>query len=310
MIMLGVDHIGVGVSDVDRSVAFYGDLGFTEIAWDYTGELPGLEQVAGRSGVAARVVMLRNPRPSVLGLGGVKLVHITDEPVPPVPEGMAWGERGICEVCLHARDQASLYRWLTEERHYPGLMAPNDAQLDPYGTRVSLSYVADPDGGKVEMLEWLDLDSGWPGDVRPEGVNHVAFGVESLDRAKAFWSQLDFGDVLFESDGYFEPMHPWYPGEPPRQKMLLLTNPQGAGLEPVEHIPPSPDMRGRWGRLGPFEFAVGVRHLERGIERLCELGVQLRSEPQTIDLGDGARWRYAYFADPDNLYVSLCEMRY
>ena len=152
-------------------------------------------------------------------------------------------------------------------------MAPNDAQLDPYGTRVSLSYVADPDGGKVEMLEWLDLDSGWPGDVRPEGVNHVAFGVESLDRAKTFWSQLDFGDVLFESDGYFEPMHPWYPGEPPRQKMLLLTNPQGAGLEPVEHIPPSPDMRGRWGRLGPFEFAVGVRHLERGIERLCELGV-------------------------------------
>ena len=103
MIMLGVDHIGVGVSDVDRSVAFYGDLGFTEIAWDYTGELPGLEQVAGRSGVAARVVMLRNPRPSVLGLGGVKLVHITDEPVPPVPEGMAWASAAFAKsACTRA----------------------------------------------------------------------------------------------------------------------------------------------------------------------------------------------------------------
>jgi catechol 2,3-dioxygenase-like lactoylglutathione lyase family enzyme len=308
--MLGVDHIGVGVSDIDRSLAFYGDLGFTEVAWDYSGPLPGLERVAGRPGVAARVLMLRNPRPGVLGLGGVKLVRVTDEPIPPMPDGMAWGEPGICEVCLHARGQADLYRRLTEERGYTGLMEPNDAELDPHGTRVTLSYVADPDGGKVEMLEWLDLASGWPGEQRPEGVNHVAFGVASLERAKEFWSQLDFGGLVFESDGYFEPMHPWYPGEPPRQKMLLLTNPHGAGLEPVEHIPPSPDMRGRWGHLGPYEFAVGVRHLERAIERLGKLGIELRSEPQTIDLGGGASWRYAYFADPDDLYVSLCELRY
>jgi catechol 2,3-dioxygenase-like lactoylglutathione lyase family enzyme len=40
MIMPGVDHIVVGVSDVGRSLAFYGDLGFTEIAWDYTGGCP------------------------------------------------------------------------------------------------------------------------------------------------------------------------------------------------------------------------------------------------------------------------------
>jgi diaminopimelate decarboxylase len=69
-------------------------------------------------------------------------------------------------------------------------------------------------------------------------------------------------------------------------------------------------MRGRWGHLGPYEFAVGVRHLERGVARLRELGIELRCEPQTIDLGGGATWRYAYFADPDDLYVSLCETRY
>jgi len=308
--LLGVDHIGVGTTDVEKSLAFYGDLGFSEVAWDYEGPLPGLELVAGRGDVQARVLMLRNPRPGILGLGGVKLVHVTDEPVPPLPEGMAWGERGICEVCLHARGQAELYRWLTEERGYPALMEPNESALDPLGTRVSLSYVADPDGGKVEILEWLDLDSGWPGPPRPHGVNHVAFGVESLQRAREFWEKLDFGDILFDSDGYFEPMHPWYPGEPPRQKMMLLTNPHGGGLEPVEHIPASPDMRGRWGRQGPFEFAVGTRHLERAVERLQELGIELRGEPQTIDLGDGAQWRYAYFVDPDHLYVSLTEMRY
>jgi hypothetical protein len=34
------------------------------------------------------------------------------------------------------------------------------------------------------MLEWLDLDAGWPGGVPPEGVNHVAFGVASMQNAK------------------------------------------------------------------------------------------------------------------------------
>jgi hypothetical protein len=39
-------------------------------------------------------------------------------------------------------------------------------------------------------------------------------------------------------------------------------------------------MRGRWGRLGPFEFAVGVRNLDRALERLGELGIELRSKPK------------------------------
>jgi len=28
-----------------------------------------------------------------------------------------------------------------------------------------------------------------------------------------------------------------------------------------------------------------------------------------IDLGGGASWRYAYFADPDGLYVCVTEVR-
>jgi catechol 2,3-dioxygenase-like lactoylglutathione lyase family enzyme len=306
--MFGVDHIGVGVADVDRSLRFYADLGFTEVAFDYEGPLPGLERVAGRPDVTGRVVMLRSVNETVLGPGAIKLVHTTDAPPPPMPTGMAWGEPGICEVCIHARDQAALYRRLVDELGHPGLMEPNDAPLPPYGTRCSLSYVADPDGTKIELIEWLDLEHGWPDGAGPQGVNHVAFGVASLERTRAFYERLGFTGMLFESDGYFEPMHPWYaPREAPRQRMTLLMNPHGAGMEPVEHHPPSPDMRGEWGHLGPFDFGIGVRSLDRAV---AELQLELRSEPQTIDLGGGATWRYAYFADPDDLYVCLTEARY
>jgi hypothetical protein len=64
-------------------------------------------------------------------------------------------------------------------------------------------------------------------------------------------------------------------------------------------------MRGEWGHLGPFDFGVGVRNLD-----VAAGSVQLTAEPQTIDLGGGATWRYAYFEEPDGTYVCLTEARY
>jgi catechol 2,3-dioxygenase-like lactoylglutathione lyase family enzyme len=300
MLTTGVDHIGVGVSDMDRSTSFWAELGFTDVAFDYTGPLGGLP---GRDGAGARVVMLRPAQPTVLGPAAVKLVQ-TAAP-PPMPEGMAWGEPGVCEVCIHVKDQAALYEQLVANGH-TGLMEPNESPLDPYGTMCSLSYVADPDGTKIELIEWLDLERGWPEDPGPQGVNHVAFGVASLERTREFYRALGFTGMLFNSDGYFEPMDPWFaPREAPRQKMTLLTNPFGGGLEPVEHDPPSPDMRGEWGHLGPFDFGVGVRNLD-----VAAREVDLVAEPQTIDLGGGATWRYAYFDEPDGTYVCVTEARY
>jgi catechol 2,3-dioxygenase-like lactoylglutathione lyase family enzyme len=308
---LGVDHIGVGVSDMERSLAFYADLGFTEVAFDEELELPGLERVAGRSGVTARVAMLRPARPTALGMAAVKLVSTTDQSPPPMPDGIGWGEPGVCEVCLHVKDQAATYQRLLAEHGVTGLMEPNEAPLPPYGTLCSLSYVADPDGTKIEMIEWHDLEEGWPVASGPQGVNHVAFGVRDLERTREFYGALGFTGMLFESDGFFEPMHPWYaPRTPPSQHMMLLTNPHGGGMEPVQHTPPSPDMRGEWGHLGSFEFAVGVRNIELAAAALARAGIELLCKPQTVALGNGGSWSYAYFVEPDATYVALTETRY
>ena len=45
--LTGLDHIGVGVSDMDASLGFYAELGFIDVAFDYTGPLPGLATVTG-----------------------------------------------------------------------------------------------------------------------------------------------------------------------------------------------------------------------------------------------------------------------
>jgi catechol 2,3-dioxygenase-like lactoylglutathione lyase family enzyme len=291
------------------SLEFYAELGFTDVAFDYTGSLPGLTAITGYDDTEARVVSLRTGNPTVLGRASIKLVEITNRTPPPAPEGQAWGEPGICEVCVHVNRQSDFYRELVARGH-TGLMEPNESDLPPYQTHCGLSYVADPDGAKIELIEWSTLEAGWPVEPGPQGVNHVAFGVVDLERTRRFYRRLGFTGQLFESDGYFEPMHPWFhPRTPPRQRMTLLTSPFGGALEPVQHFPPSPDMRGEWGHLGTYEFAVGARCIDSAIEHLAAGDIALVGEPVTIDLGGGATWRYAYFQDPDDLYVCVTEVR-
>ena len=57
----GVDHVGVGVSDLDEGIAFYGRVGFSDVLFDWTGEVPGTDALTGGARRRARVAMLANP---------------------------------------------------------------------------------------------------------------------------------------------------------------------------------------------------------------------------------------------------------
>ena len=311
---LGVDHVGIGVGDLDAAVEFYGrHVGFDDVLFDYTGPLPGLEAVAGRS-PRARVAMLASATPTPVGPGRIKLVEVLDgDGPPPPPEGQAWGEVGVCEVCLHVRGVEGVHRKLVEAG-CEELMAPMSAAVVPHDVALDISYVADPWGTKIEMIEWTGLWRSLPGEPRTEGVNHVAFGVTDMARTRTFYERLGFTELLFESTEFFDPMAPWYrppwyPGDLPAQHMTMPMAPQGAAIEPVVLDPPGHDCRGEWGHLGPMEFAVGVSNVERAASQLREDGVELHGEPQTIDVGTG-EWRYVYFTEPDGNYVSLVEARY
>ncbi len=310
----GVDHVGIGVGDIDEAIAFYGrHVGFDDVRFDWTGEVPGLEAIAGRI-PRARIAMLASGAATPVGPGRIKLVQVLDAGGPPAPPaGQAWGEVGVCEVCLHIRGVEGVHASLVAAG-CDELMAPMSATVVPHEVPLDISYVADPWGTKLELIEWTGLWHSLPGPARPEGVNHVAFGVTDMARTHAFYERLGFSELLFESTEFFDPMAPWYRApwyseDLPTQHMTMSMSPQGAAIEPVVLDPPGHDCRGEWGHLGPMEFAIGVSNLEQGLAELGRQGIDLVGEPQAVDVGSG-EWRYAYFAEPDGNYVSLVEGRY
>src|SRR6185503_13937176 len=171
----GVDHVGVGVADMDAALRFYGQVGFDDVLFDYTGDVPGPDR-------RARVVMLDNGGATPVGPGRIKLVEVLDgDGPPPAPTGGGWGELGICEICLHARGVDGVHEQLVAAGA-ESLMEPLAADVQPNAVTLDIAYVADPWQGKLELIEWTGLWKSLPGPPRAEGVNHVAFGVVDIDR--------------------------------------------------------------------------------------------------------------------------------
>ena len=148
----GVDHVGIGVVDMGTALEFFSQrLGFSDVLFDHTGPLPGLEELTHRRRTRARVAMVASRWPTPLGPGRVKLVQVLEDGgTPAAPSGLGWGEVGICEVCLHARDVAQVHKELVETHGCTELMEFVSASTTPFDVSVDVSYIEGPGGGKIE----------------------------------------------------------------------------------------------------------------------------------------------------------------
>lgn len=224
----GVHHIGVGVSDMSTALEFYSNvLGFSEVLFDYSGPLPGMERVTGKANLNARVVMLANPRMGNFGIGMLKLVQLLPPYSPePLPEGIGWGEIGVAEICLQVYKAEEILKELVESKgcklamdivEFPSRFSDTE--------KTKLFYVLDPDGGKVEFIEKTGLGN----EPRIMGVYHVGFGVSDIKKSVEFYKNLGFTELMWDFQGVFEPMNKWH-GKPQEMKIVMLGNFCGAAV--------------------------------------------------------------------------------
>ena len=107
MIFRGVDHIGVGVGDMDVALDFYGRVGFSDVLFDYRGPVPGTEGFTGGRPRQARVAMVSNPAATPVGPGRLKLVQVLDgdgpPPIPRAPPGASSASARSACTCATSR---------------------------------------------------------------------------------------------------------------------------------------------------------------------------------------------------------------
>jgi catechol 2,3-dioxygenase-like lactoylglutathione lyase family enzyme len=151
----GVRHVAIGVSDMEKARAFYRDvLGFEEVLHEFDGRMPELDEVTGGKDMELAVLAHIPEGESAMPLlerAVVKLVYTPGYKGRVIYEGRRWGDIGLMEMAFDVSDLAGTTNALISmgaEPYHP----PTRVDMGS-GTAGSFSYIKDPDGNVVEMVE-------------------------------------------------------------------------------------------------------------------------------------------------------------
>ncbi len=138
-----LSHIGICVSDLERSISFYRDLlGFREVCeLDVAGEGPakllGLEEVELQARYlerdGTRIELLHYPVPG----------HVEDDAPRPM------NRVGLTHLSFRVEDLASTLSAIEEA----GFEILRDTHIDTPAVKVGVVFVLDPDGCRVELVQ-------------------------------------------------------------------------------------------------------------------------------------------------------------
>ena len=147
-------------------------------------------------------------------------------------------------------------------------------------------------------------------------VHHVGITVRDLDRSVAFYH-----DLL--GLPFVVPPTPWFEGEdlarglgvepPVALRVALFEVGDGATwFETLQYRSPASHTERALPQsdIGAGHVAFHVADIAATYARLRAQGVEFNSEPQVVDSGPLAGWRWVYFRDPDGHTMELVEVAY
>lgn len=144
--ILGIYHVNLNVSDIERSTKFYGLLGFREVDRFHEKGTPGLDRGLGfpYTETHARFLALGNkPHETVLDL--VQWVEPEAARVP-----IALNQIGMPRLCLRVKD---LDEEVTRLREHGVEFISEPQEIDTLARKPRFVLFRDPDGIVLELVE-------------------------------------------------------------------------------------------------------------------------------------------------------------
>ena len=143
--VIGFDHIGIVVKDLDAIVSFYRDkLGLKAIREVNSVASPEGNHT-GIPGASRKIVFMGMPGSDHF----LELVHFIN---PPSPEGHLTNHQlGASHVCLAVDDIEGVYKRLSAAGVQ--FVTPPRYSPTPEGARIGICYALDPEGNYVELID-------------------------------------------------------------------------------------------------------------------------------------------------------------
>lgn len=152
----GVAGAVIGVSDMDKSIAFYEDLlGALDIVYDQTGVFDDLPvSISGQK--YRRVLLRKNFTPygafsKLLGNTHIELLQALDRTPKKLFENRYWGDCGYIHLCFDTLDMTALKTKL-QSQGYP-FTVDSESSFGMEAAAGRFAYLEDPDGTLIELVE-------------------------------------------------------------------------------------------------------------------------------------------------------------
>ena len=149
MAIVGVLHVGLTVSDADRSIAFYRDNFGFELLTERIAEGHWAEQVSGIPGIQLRIVHLYRE--------GLRLELLEFLRPRGAREARGFNDAGSAHICFLTDDMDGEFERLLEAG--AGRINPPQTVVGGPNDGGRVVYVKDPDGNAVELHQ---LARPWP----------------------------------------------------------------------------------------------------------------------------------------------------
>jgi MIP family channel proteins len=246
---VAVGAIGLTVSDMPRSVAFYSSvLGFESIS-DVEVSGQAYEQLSGVAGMQARIVTMR------LGDERIELTEYRTPRGRAAPPDSRSNDAWFQHVAIITGDMEQAYSWL--RRHNVEHVSPGPQRLpdwNPAAGGIVAFYFRDPDGHPLEVLQFPSGKGAahWhrPSERIFLGIDHTAIVVADTERSLRFYRDTLGLQVAGESENWGPEQERLNDVPGARLRITTLRAGSGPGIELLEYRHP------RTGRPAPVDAAV------------------------------------------------------
>lgn len=153
----GGNGVTIGVTDMERSIGFYGKLlDYDTVVSDTTGIFEDLEGIPGSEHTLRRVLLKRSkpiqgPLSELLGTSHLELIQSLSSMPSKIYEGRMWGDPGFIHLCFDVRNMDTIQKE-AEALGHP-FVCDSGTDFEMGDANGHFAYVEDPDGTLIEFVE-------------------------------------------------------------------------------------------------------------------------------------------------------------